>query len=111
MSILFFLRFKSEIAKIIKIGNTAPNPRPTLSDSPDETPSAKYMEIKLINQGPNVHPVSPDSARTLYIEPPPLGKSFAARLKVAGHMILTLIPVIAQTKSDKTEFFMKHVPR
>ena len=111
MSILFSLKFNRQIAKIIKTGNNAPNPRPTLRDSPDETPSAKYMEIKLINHGPSVHPVSPESARTLYIGPPPFGKSFAARLKVAGHITLTLIPVNAHTRSDITGLSIKQVPR
>ena len=111
MSIDFFAMLRIEIASIISIGNKAPKPRPIFSASPDVASVDILIVIKLINQGPNVHPVSPDKANTLYIEPPPLGKSLAARLSVAGHIMLTVIPVIAQVKSDITELLIKQVPR
>lgn len=99
------------MAIIIMMGNNAPKPRPVFNASPDVASIDILIVIKLINQGPNVHPVSPDNASTLYIEPPPLGKSLAARLKVAGHIMLTVIPVIAQVKSEITELSIKHVPK
>ncbi len=111
MSTFLFLIFSIDIATIIRIGNKAPNPKPVLRDSPDVMPFDICIVIKLINQGPNVQPVSPESASTLYIEPPPFGKSLAARLSVAGHIMLTVIPVKAQVKSEITELSIKQVPR
>ena len=111
MSILLFLTFNIDIAIIIIIGNIALYPRPILRDSPEVIPFVICIVIKLINQGPNVHPLSPERASTLYIAPPPFGKSLAARLSVAGHMILTVIPVNAQVKSEIEELFIKQVPR
>ena len=111
MSIPHFLRCNNEIVIIIRIGKSAPKPKPVLRDSPDTMSEENLIDIKLINHGPSVHPVSPESARTLYIEPPPLGKSLAARLSVAGHIMLTVIPVIAQVKSEIIGLLIKHVPR
>ena len=110
MSIDFFFMLRSKMAIIIRIGKNAPKPRPIFKASADVDSVANFIDIKLINQGPRVQPVSPESASTLYIEPPPFGNNLPAKLNVAGHIILTVNPVIAHAKRDKTGLFKKQVP-
>ena len=108
MSIDFFHKFSSKIASTIRMGNKAPNPKPFFNDSPPLWSVNILIAIKLINHGPSVQPESPESANTLYIAPPDFGKSFAAKLKVAGHIILTLNPVNAHITKEITGLSIKN---
>lgn len=86
---------------IIRIGKTIQKIRPNFKGSIviDGLACAASERIPVIH-GPNAQPKSPNIASMANIAVPPLGKTFAARLKMPGHIVEAESPQSPQPISE-----------
>ena len=85
---IFFIAFVKFNKTIIKIGNTIQNIRPNFSGSiVIAVLLVAASESNPATSGPEEQPKSPNIASIANIAVPPFGNSFAARLKIPGHIV------------------------